>query len=205
MTGMSRRAAGVVALGVVAAFVGTALLPAVAAKKPLTKKRALTLFYTKGQADDRYLTSGEAGPMFLDQGEADQRFLQGQGTVVSLAADEATTDAGETTLSTPPIGQLAFDCAMNGTPLVEFQNRSGESAIVSWDLIRTPSTANEEHDPAVADGAEEGPGTGVGVNDFSIDFEIATAGHVVTASVGANEGGGDGVCTFIAQAVIDQI
>jgi hypothetical protein len=51
------RAAAVVTLTIVAA--GAIAGVSTGAAKPLTKKRALKLFYTKGGADERFVNAGE--------------------------------------------------------------------------------------------------------------------------------------------------
>ncbi|MGH2677347.1 MAG: hypothetical protein ACRDHB_03160, partial [Actinomycetota bacterium] len=60
------RGAAVLAVGIVTSG-AFAMTPALSAGKPLTKARALKLFYTKAQADEK----------FLDQSEGDARFLNG--------------------------------------------------------------------------------------------------------------------------------
>jgi hypothetical protein len=77
---MWRAVALLAATGVAAAAL--AVGPATAAKKALTKKRALKLFYTKGGADERFVNVGEIAASSSQQTTLIQNFV-GPGNVLT--------------------------------------------------------------------------------------------------------------------------
>ncbi|MDQ4006055.1 MAG: hypothetical protein M3135_07140, partial [Actinomycetota bacterium] len=82
-------------------------LPATAAKKPLTKKKALKLFYTKSQSDARYLDQNQGDTLYLSQTEGDARYVslsatdRGPSSETSITAD---TIVNTVTLNAPTNG-----------------------------------------------------------------------------------------------------
>lgn len=87
----TRRAPGRATTILAMALVGVTIFTGLSsgATNPLTKKRALKLFYTKAQADQRFLDGAEGGALFLDASEANAMLLdQGEGDVRYVQEDE---------------------------------------------------------------------------------------------------------------------
>ena len=107
--------AGVLAGGV---FAG---LPATAAKKALTKKKALKLFYTKAQSDARYLNQGQGDNLYLSQTEGDALYLsqsEGDARYVSLSATDRGPSTETSITSDTTINTVTLNAPVNGVFLI---------------------------------------------------------------------------------------
>ena len=86
-------------------------LPATAAKKPLTKKKALKLFYTKAQSDTRYLNQGQGDTLYLSQTEGDARYA-----FLSVTDRGASSETGTTAATTT--NTVTLNVPVNGVFLI---------------------------------------------------------------------------------------
>jgi hypothetical protein len=178
-------------------------LPATAAKKPLTKKKALKLFYTKAQSDARYLNQSQGDTLFLSQTEGDARYVSLSATDRGPSSETSIT--GDTTVNTVTLnaptngvfliaGSASVDNDSGFVAPIELEYRLDTSGFVAAAEADINSEANmsDELQLAFTDAVA------VTAGGHSVDMQIDLGGGINSLSYNLNNLS----VTFVPQGVI---